>query len=108
MARPLSLQIYVSNDLAYRVRMAAKAKGFSVSEWVRLLLLAACDGEDPGSLQAASIERIHRQSVFAMVGIDALLSGHVDPKLRERAHEAYARRCKQLGIATTAVEGASK
>ncbi len=108
MARPLSLQIYVSNDLAHRVRMAAKAKGMSVSEWVRLLLMAACDGEDPASLQASSIERIHRQSVFAMVGIDALLVGHHDPKLRDRAHEAYARRCKQLGIATAAGEGASK
>lgn len=108
MARPLSLQIYVSNDLAHRVRMAAKAKGMSVSEWVRLLLMAACDGEDPGSHQASSIERIHRQSVFAMVGIDALLAGHPDPQLRDRAHAAYARRCKQLGIATAAVEGASK
>ena len=108
MARPLSLQIYVSDDLAHRVRMAAKAKGMSVSEWVRLLLMAACDGEDPASGQAASIERIHRQSVFAMVGIDALLAGHADPQLRDRAHAAYARRCKQLGLATAAVEGASK
>lgn len=108
MARPLSLQIYVSNDLAHRVRMAARSKGMSVSEWVRLLLMAACDGEDPGSRQASSIERVHRQSVFAMVGIDALLAGHSDPQLRDRAHEAYARRCKQLGIATAAVEGASK
>ena len=108
MTRPLSLQIYVSNDLAHRVRMAAKAKGFSVSEWVRLLLMAACEGEDPASGQATSIERIHRQSVFAMVGIDALLAGHVDPQLRDRAHAAYARRCKQLGIATAGAEGASK
>ncbi len=108
MARPLSLQIYVSNDLAHRVRMAAKAKGMSVSEWARLLLMAACDGDDPASHQTSSIERIHRQSVFAMVGIDALLAGHTDPKLRDRAHEAYARRCKQLGIATAAGEGASK
>lgn len=108
MARPLSLQIYVSNDLAHRVRMAAKAKGMSVSEWVRLLLMAACDGDDPASGQAALIERIHRQSVFAMVGIDALLAGHSDPQLRDRAHAAYARRCKQLGIATATVQGASK
>lgn len=108
MARPLSLQIYVSNDLAHRVRMAAKVKGMSVSEWARLLLMAACDGDDPASLLASSIERIHRQSVFAMVGIDALLAGHTDPKLRDRAHEAYARRCKQLGIATATGEGTSK
>ena len=108
MARPLSLQIYVSRDLAHRVRLAANERSTSVSEWVRLLLMAACDGDDPASQSATAIERIHRQSVFAMVGIDALLAGHSDPQLRDRAHQAYARRCKQLGIASSAVAGGAK
>jgi hypothetical protein len=40
-----------------------------------------------------------------MVGVDALLAGHSDPRLRERAHQAYARKCKELGLTSTAVEG---
>ena len=108
MARPLSLQIYVSRDLAHRVRLESDKRGVSVSEWVRSLLVAACNEEDPASQAAITAERIHRQSVFAMVGVDALLAGHPDPQLRERAHQAYARRCKQLGIASNALEGAAK
>jgi hypothetical protein len=43
-----------------------------------------------------------------MVGIDALLAGHSDPDLRDRARAAYARRCKQLGIPSNALDGGTK
>jgi hypothetical protein len=62
-------------------------------------LNAACDGEVGPSDTGALAERIARQSVFAMIGIDALLAGHPDPRLRERAHQAYARKCGELGLA---------
>jgi hypothetical protein len=107
-ARSLPLQIYVSRDLSHRVRLAAANRRLSVSEYVRSLLVTACDGDDPASQCALTVERIHRQSVFVMVGVDALLAGHSDRALRDRAHHAYARRCKQLGIASTALEGIAK
>jgi glutamate synthase domain-containing protein 2 len=51
------------------------------------------------------MERVSRQSVFVMVGVDALLAGHADHGLRERAHQAYARKCKELGLSANAGEG---
>ncbi|TAF38018.1 MAG: hypothetical protein EAZ66_06735 [Alphaproteobacteria bacterium] len=108
MTRPSSLQIYVSRDLARSVRMKSMGQAMSVSEWVRSLIIAACDGDDPAAQTAQTIERIQRHSVFLMVGIDALLAGHPDPDLRDRARAAYARRCKQLGIPSNALDGGTK
>lgn len=95
MSRSLSLQVYVSPELGARVREAANAKGMTVSEWLRLLIDRSCD-EDAGT---PSLERVARQSVFLMVGIDALLAGHPDHALRDRAHQAYARKLRELGLA---------
>ena len=47
------------------------------------------------------------ERVFTMVGVDALLAGHADHGLRERAHQAYARKCKELGLTANAGEGGS-
>ncbi len=107
MARPLSLQIYVSRELAGRVRAAAARNDLSVSEWVRTLVTSACDQSENAGQHDKVIERIHRQSVFIMVGLDALLAGHPDHGLRDRAHQAYGRKCKQLGITSSTSEGSS-
>jgi hypothetical protein len=101
MTRPVCLQIYISHDLSARIRKVAGARNLSKSEWARSLLNAACDDDDSGSRIGGSIERIARQGVFAMVGIDALLAGHSDPQLRERAHQAYVRKCRELGLANS-------
>lgn len=105
MSRPISLQVHVSNDLAVRVRAAARRREISVSEWIRSLLSQACDDDDYVSRLEHSVERIARQSVFMTVGVDALLAGHPDPELRERAHQAYARKCRELGLVTSTDEG---
>lgn len=105
MTRPVCLQVYISNDLSAAIRSAAKARKISMSEWVRSLLAGACAGDDLTSRRDHPIDRIARQSVFLMVGIDALLAGHSDPRLRDRAHQAYARKCKELGLLPTVVEG---
>ena len=104
MSRPISLQVHVSNDLAVRVRAAARRREISVSEWIRSLLAQACDDDDYVSRLEHSVERIARHSVFMMVG-DALLAGHPDPALRERAHQAYARKCRELGLVSSTDEG---
>lgn len=105
MTRPICLQVYISNELSSLIRKAAKAKGISMSEWVRSLLTNACGEDELASRLSTSIERISRQSVFLMVGIDALLAGHPDHALRERAHQAYSRKCRELGLAPTPGEG---
>lgn len=105
MTRPKSLQVHVSVDLAERVRAAARRRDISVSEWIRSLLSRACDDDDLVSKIETTMERLSRQSVFVMVGVDALLAGHADHGLRERAHQAYARKCKELGLSANAGEG---
>lgn len=107
MTRPVCFQIYISHELDTRIREAAAAKNLSMSEWARSLLNAACDDNGTATQIGGPIERIARQSVFAMVGIDALLAGHSDPHLRERAHQAYARKCRELGLATLAERSGS-
>lgn len=98
MTRPVCLQIYISHELSARIRKAAGKSDLSVSAWAMARLNAACDGEVGPSDAGVVIERIARQSVFTMIGIDALLAGHPDPHLRERAHQAYARKCGELGL----------
>ena len=107
MTRPKSLQVHVTVELAERVRAAAKRRDISVSEWIRSLLSQACENDDLASKLETSLDRVSRQSVFTMVGVDALLAGHADHGLRERAHQAYARKCKELGLTANAGEGGS-
>lgn len=98
MTRPVCLQVYISRELSGRIREAARKCDLSVSAWAMSRLDAACDEEVSASGTGIPIERLARQGVFAMVGIDALLAGHSDPHLRERAHQAYARKCRELGL----------
>lgn len=107
MTRPVCFQVYISNELSSAIRKAAKARRLSMSEWVRSLIAEACEEERRASGFGASIDRISRQSVFLMVSVDALLAGHPDRDLRTRAHKAYARKCKELGLIANAGEGGS-
>ena len=107
MTRPVCLQVYISHELSARIREEARLRDISMSEWVRSLLLAATEAEDFASRMNRSIERIARQSVFVMVSVDALLAGHPDHGLRERAHQAYARKCRELGLASPSERGGS-
>lgn len=105
MTRPVSLQVHVSSDLAERVRAHARARQMTVSEWLRLLLDRTCNGDEAELARARSLDRMARQSVFLTVGIDALLASHPNHGLRERAHKAYARKCRELGLGPAADEG---
>ena len=107
MTRPVCLQIYVSHELGARIREAARARELDVSTWARSLLAAACEDAEFACQPNATSERIARQSTFVMVGVDALLAGHSDRNLRERAHQAYARKCRELGLASPSEKGGS-
>ena len=104
MSRHVCFQVYISRELSERIRQAASAKELNMSEWVRPLLVAACDHEDFVS-RLHDAGRTARQDVFVMVAVDALLAGHPDPGLRERAHQAYARKCRELGVALPSQKG---
>lgn len=71
------------------------------------LIVRACDTD----LSVASDRRVmlllYRQSLLAMVGVDALLAGHSDHALRERIHAAFAAPCRAAGFAETTDEGGS-
>jgi hypothetical protein len=88
MPRPISLQVYVSPELAEQVRAAAEANGLAVSEWLRSQLKKALANSPAGASERGLLDKLYRQSLFAFVGLDALLSGHPDHTLRERAHTA--------------------
>ena len=108
MPRPISLQVYVSPELAEQVRCAAAANGLAVSEWLRSQLKKALDGELTGAGDRGLLDKLYRQSLFAFVGLDALLSGHPDHTLRERAHTAWKARCKEAGFAAAPTKGGVK
>lgn len=105
MTRPVCLQIYVSRELGERIRCVARASELDVSTWARSLLAAACDDGGLALRHTVPIERIDRHSVFAVVGVDALLAGHADPGLRTRAHKAFSRKCRELGLVSSTDEG---
>jgi len=107
MKRPKSLKVHVCGDLAARVRAAALRRdlSLSLSEWIRSLLMRACDGDDLVSRVDTKVERMARHSVFIMVGVDALLAWHPDNRMRERAHQAYARKCNEQGLVAATGEG---
>ena len=105
MSRPICIQIYVSRELGERIRDVARARQLDVSAWARSLLAAACDGAESATQSNALTDREARQNVFVMVGIDALLAGHPDRDLRGRAHQAYARKCRELGLELPSEKG---
>jgi len=107
MTRPVSLQVYVPGELAVRVRTAAAANGMAVSEWLRMVVFRACEDDDTAPGNRAILGKLYRQSIFAMVGIDALLAGHPDHALRARTHKAFARKCREAGLVASSVEGGS-
>lgn len=107
MTRPVCLQIYVSRELGERIRDAAHASELDVSTWARSLLAASCDDDGLLLKRKGQMERIDRHGVFALVGIDALLAGHSDHGLRARAHKAFARKCRELGLASAPESGGS-
>lgn len=108
MPRPISLQVYVSPELAQQVRAAAQADGLAVSEWLRSQLKRALASGPAGATDRGLLDKLYRQSLFAFVGLDALLSGHPDHTLRERAHTAWKARCKEAGMAAAPTKGGAK
>lgn len=107
MSRPKCLQTYVSDELAARARAAASSSGLAVSEWLRMLIVRACNSDLSVADDRSILIKLYRQSLFTMVGVDALLAGHSDNALRERVHTVFADRCRAAALAETSDEGGS-
>lgn len=107
MSRPKSIHVYVSDELAARARAAASASGLAVSEWLRTVIVRACDNDLLLANDRTILLKLYRQSLFATVGIDGLLAGHSDHTLRERVHSVFADRCRAAALSETSVEGGS-
>lgn len=107
MSRPKSIHVYVSDELAARARAVASTSGLAVSEWLRMLIMRACDNDVSLANDRAILIKLYRQSLFAMVGIDGLLAGHSDHTLRERVHTVFADRCRAASLTETTDEGGS-
>ena len=105
MSRPKSIHVYVSDELAARARTAASASGLALSEWLRTLIVRACDND----LSVASDRNRPGQALppvtLAMVGVDALLAGHSDHTLRERVHTVFTDRCRAAGLSDNRERG---
>jgi hypothetical protein len=108
MSRPISLQVYVSHELAAQVRAAADAADLAVSEWLRLQINKSLEAGASGHADQRLLDKLYRQSLFAFVSLDALLSGHPDHTLRERAHAAWKKRCGDMEIDASATKGSAK
>jgi len=105
MTRPVPIQVYVSPELADRVRKVAERHDMTVSAWLRALLSRACDEQELALHHDTSITRILRMMIFARVGIDGLLAGHADPTLRDRIYKVYRRQCAAIGLPSASSEG---
>lgn len=100
----LSLQSYVPPLISDWIKEQAHTRQTSVSVVVRELLVAAWTRENDAGMGRTGTDP-ERQRVFVTVALDALLSHHEDPTLRERTLAAYHRRLAKLGLVRGADEG---
>jgi len=85
MSRPISLQVYVTSELAARVRVAAAADGLAVSEWLRSVIFRACEDEISVSVDPGHRARLYRQLVERkMLGPEAERAGEFAMPVGER------------------------
>lgn len=83
----IQFQCYIPPRLAERIKQIASERRLSISALFRDLVhaeVARVDGYEPRPLT-----RTEREALYAMIGIDALLSAHENRELRGRALAAY-------------------
>ena len=91
----VALQFRVPRGVAAQLKAHCGARDLRVGEFLRSLVMRACDtglGENRTERQLA---RIETDQCFAAVALDALLAGHPDPDMRSRAHAAFVRKSER-------------
>lgn len=94
MSQHIRLQTFLPYPIAEWVRRSAADHGESVSVFIRDLIVAAFQREMGIAPADDRIDRIERHSLFVSIALDALLSAQPDTSLRQRTHEAYARKVR--------------
>ena len=105
MTNHICLQTYLSYPLAQWVRSEADDHGECVSVFIRDLVMAAYIAQDEGNSDALKGLDKAREIVFSSVALDAILTAHPDSSLRQKTHDAYARRLQRLGLAPASSNG---
>jgi hypothetical protein len=94
MSQHIRLQTFLPYPIAEWVKTSAADHGESVSIFIRDLIVAAFQREMGMPLPGDRIDRIERHGLFVSIALDALLSAQPDTSLRQRTHEAYARKVR--------------
>lgn len=106
MNRLVPVQSWLPQEIAEQVKSHCQSSCLPVSEFIRTLVLEACSTGLAGSRIERHLEWISSDLNFAAVALDALLAGHADPGLRERVHEAFARKEERRRTSLQGAEGA--
>lgn len=108
MNRLVPVQSWLPQEIAEQVRSHCHNHGLPVSEFIRALVLEACATGLAVNRIERHLEWISSDLNFAAVALDALLAGHADPNLRERVHDAFARKEERRRTTLRSFEGAVK
>ena len=95
MGRSISVQTYLPPHVADWVGDKAGRVNLSRSLWIGKMILDLYQGQEMRDEARKNADHIRRQLTFITGALDGLLVGHPDPALRERVHEAYARKVEQ-------------
>jgi hypothetical protein len=83
-----ALQCYVDESLFEAVRAAAAASHMSVSQWLKLAVIGAIEGQD----EAAFRDRLMNHLIYASTAADGLLLAHADKELRAQVRAAHGKK----------------
>ena len=92
MDRLVALQFRVPRAVAAQIKAHCAARNLRVGEFLRSLVMKACDAGLGGNRTERQLARIETDQCFTAVALDALLAGHPDPDMRSRAHGAFVRK----------------
>ena len=91
----VALQLRVPKAVAAQLKAHCAAHQLRVGEFLRTLVMRACDAGLSESRSERQFARIETDQCFAAVALDALLAGHPDPEMRSRAHAAFVRKSER-------------
>ena len=110
-AQRMKLVLELKSDQGYEhiVPLASQAVAvlMRVGEFLRTLVMQACDTGLGESQTERQLARIETDQCFAAVALDALLAGHPDPDMRSRAHAAFIRKTERRRRLEASGEGTS-
>lgn len=106
MLRHLRFVTYVTPLIGDWIRAQARERRVSASIVICDCVYDAWHRATEADLKTPATDPV-RQNIFITVALDALLTHHDDPTLRERTVAAYQRRLERLGIVAPRPEGGS-